>query len=152
MSTAKSMRSTWDGLAELKEDLLKLLPADALKIMETAGYETAEEIITEAKKLTPVLEGVLKSSGHVQLPVISGNQVEVSMGFGGPAGAGNQGETNRKEVGYAVVVHENLEAHHKVGQAKYLEMPFDRMKDKMIEKTKQGLERRRGKNSGTNVS
>lgn len=33
---------------------------------------------------------------------------------------------------YAIYVHENLEAHHPVGQAKYLESPYRRMKPELV--------------------
>lgn len=65
--------------------------------------------MTEAKKRCPVDKGVLRSSGHVQGPIRSGNNIIVKLVFGGPS------------AGYARVVHENLTAKHKVGQAKYLE-------------------------------
>jgi hypothetical protein len=58
---------------------------------------------------TPVDTGALRASGHTQLPVIDGSTVTVTMGFGGPA------------VDYAIYVHENLEAHHPVGHAKFME-------------------------------
>ena len=60
------------------------------------------------------------------------NSIEVQFGFGGPAGRGGavtpgigrQGQRAPAQVGYALVVHEDLSAAHPVGQAKYLEIPF----------------------------
>ena len=122
----KTSTVKWSGLEGLKDDLKNALPEEALKAFEIAEYETAETIMTAAKQLTPVDEGVLRASGNVQLPLWSGNTVSTEMGFGGPAGSGNMGETNKKDVGYAVYVHENLDAHHNSPtQAKYLEQPFD---------------------------
>ncbi|HAM42170.1 MAG TPA: hypothetical protein DCP69_12810 [Candidatus Omnitrophica bacterium] len=69
----------------------------------------AEVEMTEAKKRTPVDTGVLRSSGLVIGPEQVGGVWQVRMVFGGPAAP------------YAAAVHENLEAFHKVGQAKYLE-------------------------------
>lgn len=40
---------------------------------------------------------------------------------------------------YALVVHEDLEAHHNVGQAKYLESAFDDMRAELITMIKDGL-------------
>ena len=88
-----------------------------------ALYEAAENIATQAKRLTPVDTGALRSSAHVTPPEINGSILTVTIGYGGPAGSGNQGDTNSVDVGYAVLVHENLTAHHPVGQAKYLEQP-----------------------------
>src|SRR5260221_90846 len=89
-----------------RQDKLKVVVPKVL-------FQEAEEIMSLAKPLTPVDHGFLRASGHVQLPVIEGEKVSVELGFGGVAGAGNQGsETNESPVGYAVYVHENLAAHH----------------------------------------
>ena len=94
----------------------------------------AEIEMTEAKKRTPVDTGALRGSGHVTGPhvaVVSGTPsgrnlmgqfqsagarsfggqqvVSVTMAFGGPAAP------------YATKVHEDLEAFHRNGQAKFLE-------------------------------
>lgn len=88
-------------------------------------YRLGEKIMTEAKRQTPVDTGNLRASGHVLPPSWSGDALEVVLGFGGPAGAGNvAGDANREHVGYAVAVHENLAAAHRVGKAKYLEDPL----------------------------
>lgn len=84
-------------------------------------YRIAEQIMTEAKRQTPVQWGNLRASGHVTLPKWENTWVYVTLGFGGPAGTG-AGQT--KDVGYAVYVHENLTARHKVGNAKFLERPM----------------------------
>ena len=89
---------------------------------EAALYQVAEQEMTESKKRVPVDLGNLKNSGHVQHPVRDAEGISVQMGFGGPAGSGNVGgQTNKDDVGYAIVVHEDLEALHPSGQAKYLE-------------------------------
>lgn len=99
--------------------------SDLVPAVESALFVEGEETITAAKRITPVDEGVLRSSGHVRLPVREGSTIVVECGFGGPAGTGNQGETQDEDVGYAVFVHEDLTAHHTVGQAKYLEVPVN---------------------------
>lgn len=71
--------------------------------------EEAEIEMTEAKERTPVDTGALRASGHVETPEVSPGEVSVTLAFGGPA------------IGYAIYVHENLEALHPVGQAKFLE-------------------------------
>ena len=76
-------------------------------------YQDAEEVMTESKeRYVPVLTGALRASGHVGQPKANGSRVSVELGFGGPA------------VGYAEYVHEDLNAQHAVGQAKYLEIPL----------------------------
>jgi hypothetical protein len=67
------------------------------------------QLMPRMKEDTPVDTGDLKNSGHTQLPVIEGHTITVTMGFGGGA------------VDYAVYVHENLEARHNVGRAKFME-------------------------------
>lgn len=73
----------------------------------------AEIEMTEAKRRTPVDTGALRASGHVSDPEIDGKNISVSLGFGGPA------------ADYAFYVHEDLDAFHPVGQAKYLESVLD---------------------------
>jgi hypothetical protein len=75
----------------------------------SALRSVGEVWMTEAKKRTPVDTGVLRSTGHVQGPMEDGDTFTVRLVFGGPAAP------------YAVEVHENLRASHKVGQSKFLE-------------------------------
>lgn len=76
-------------------------------------YREGEGIMAVAKStFTPVDTGALRATGHVSLPQSDGRSVTVQLGFGGPAAP------------YAFYVHENLEAHHPIGSAKYLEIPF----------------------------
>jgi len=85
----------------------------ALPTAAAALYQEAEEIIGDSKEhYVPVDLAVLKASGHVQPPEISGNTVSVTMGYGGAA------------KDYAIVQHERLDYHHTVGGAKYLERPL----------------------------
>lgn len=93
---------------------LQKLGEGSVKRLAAALYQEGEGLIAEAKSITPVDTGALRASGHVQQPVIQGKQVTVNCGFGGAAAS------------YAVYVHENLEAHHPVGQAKFLEEPAKR--------------------------
>lgn len=78
--------------------------------MGTALYEFAEgDLLPLAKERTPVDYGILRDSGLVKLPKITKDGVTVEIGFGGGA------------AHYALWVHEDLEAKHEVGQAKFLE-------------------------------
>lgn len=71
----------------------------------------AELIMTDAKKNTPVDTGTLRSSGIVT-PRPADHRVDLS--FGGAASA------------YAAIVHERLDVHHPVGEAKFLENALNR--------------------------
>ena len=105
------------GLAEANLKVQELIASD-IKAGVMALREFAETEMTEAKRRTPVDNGILRDSGHVKTL----DDFTLQLGFGGPAGSGNLDRvTNKKDVGYALVVHEDLEALHTVGQAKYLE-------------------------------
>lgn len=73
-----------------------------------ALYQEAQIELTESKRRVPVDTGTLKSSGHVAGTEHVGNKFTATIAYGGAAP-------------YAIYVHEDLEAHHEVGQAKYLE-------------------------------
>lgn len=116
-----------------KEVIAKLAAysLNATRAMANALYEEAQGLITEAKEETPKDTGALRSSGHVELPQIEGTKVTVEAGFGGAA------------VDYAIYVHEDLEAYHTNGKAKYLEDPLNRrsrgMDDRIAEKMRRQL-------------
>jgi hypothetical protein len=93
--------------------MLTALGSKAVPALASALYTEGGLIITDSQNhYVPVLTGALRSSGHVDQPVIIGKSVSVTLGFGGPA------------TPYALIQHENLEFRHTVGQAKYLELPF----------------------------
>ena len=96
------------GLSELQQ-ALKALGLNMLVEAGNALRAEGELIVTEAKRRTPVLTGVLRDSGHPIGPEIDGRSVSVKLTFGGAAS------------GYAIFVHENVAAHHHVGQSKFLE-------------------------------
>lgn len=64
---------------------------------------------TECKRRTPVDTGALRASIHVEGPDREYRTLRTSIVAGGVAAP------------YAIIVHEDLEAFHKVGQAKYIE-------------------------------
>lgn len=64
---------------------------------------------TEVKRRTPVDNGTLRGTVHVEGPEIGDGMVSTSVVAGGPSAP------------YAVIVHEDLTAQHKVGQAKFIE-------------------------------
>ena len=65
-----------------------------------ALYAEAEDIMADAKEFyVPVDHGALRSSGFVKPPDITGDDVTVTLGFGGTAKA------------YAIAVHEHLSEH-----------------------------------------
>lgn len=135
----------WRGLDKFLKGVKGRTQTIGLAV-EAALFEEANELIAEAKREVPVDEGILKSSGHVQLPVVEDGRITVECGFGGPAGTGTQGAPATEDVGYAVIVHEDLMAHHTVGNAKYLENPLNRrrrtMEARMVGRIKARLKRK----------
>jgi hypothetical protein len=92
---------------------LKRRARGAPKALARALFLEAEQIMGKSKRIVPVRFGTLKSSGHVQLPVIAGKKVTVTLGYGGAAAP------------YAVFVHERPARHKPPTQWKYLEQPFN---------------------------
>lgn len=82
------------------EQALATMASGAVEKIAGQMFREAEAIMAAADPLIPVAPdgGTLKASGHVQLPVIDGNEVSVTMGFGGAASA------------YALAIHEHPSA------------------------------------------
>lgn len=99
------------GINELRR-ALDLAGDLANKALESAMFLEQEAVIGEAQARTPVDTGVLRASGTVLSPKVSGSRIEVEAGFGGAA------------AGYAIPVHERMGVAHGVGQAKFLESAF----------------------------
>lgn len=96
------------------EAMIAKLEAIAQKVPDNAArslFQQGQVIMGASKRLVPVDTGALRSTGTVERPVIKRGDVSVTLAFGGPAEP------------YAAAVHENLNARHPVGQAKYLEQP-----------------------------
>lgn len=96
------------NMDDFNRDLKKIAGGVASAILPALTTE-AELIMTDAKKNTPVDTGALRSSGLV---TAKSNAVELS--FGGAASS------------YAAIVHERLDLHHPVGEAKFLENALNR--------------------------
>lgn len=95
------------GDAELKRiitSFARRFPVQA----EAALRQECEIEMAEAKNRTPVDTGALRASGRVETERTS-NYVRATLSFGGASAP------------YALKVHEDLDAYHDDGQAKYLE-------------------------------
>lgn len=91
-----------DSIATALSDLVRKVPEVAAQALR----EEAEIEMEEAKRRTPVDTGALRASGRV---TSSEDGLEATLSFGNTA------------VDYALKVHEDTEAFHDDGQAKYLE-------------------------------
>lgn len=87
-----------------------------------ALYEEAQIERTESMNRTPVLTGALKGSHRVEGPDFSADAIICKITVGGPA------------IKYAWPVHENLDAFHRVGQAKFLESTLMQSKPYMAKR------------------
>lgn len=105
------IRANVIGLRSLRGKLRRL-GADGPKLVAAHLSQEAEGIMAASKELVPVDTGALRTTGHAKRPRFQGASVVVELGYGGPAAP------------YAIFVHEDLTAHHPVGSAKYLEIPY----------------------------
>ena len=95
------------GVVEMSAKLKKFAKEYPKIVGQALKAELAIEM-KESMRRTPVKTGALRDS-HVLLgPFYDGNRVNAMISAGG-------------ELPYAVRVHENLEAYHPHGQAKFLE-------------------------------
>lgn len=74
-----------------------------------ALYVETEIETTECKRRTPVRYGNLRASEFTLGPAVEGTTVYTMIVAGGPSAP------------YALIVHEDLDAFHKTGQAKFIE-------------------------------
>jgi hypothetical protein len=74
--------------------------------------QEAEVEATECKRATPVETGTLRGSIHAEGPFREGRKISASIVAGGAAEE------------YALIVHEDLDALHETGGAKYIERPL----------------------------
>lgn len=99
------------GLAEFVRAIEYRILGPVRVELPGAIYREGERMMTLSKLQVPVDTGTLRSTGSVSEPSMLSQHPEVSLGYGGPAAP------------YALIVHEDLNAHHTVGKAKYLEDP-----------------------------
>ena len=109
------------GLEAVKRNL-ESLKSKSVAETRRGLYVSAELIMTQSKKIVPVDTGALRSTGHVKPPVDTPGRIEIELGYGGPAGKGDKAG---KDLGYGIWVHERMDAQHKVGEAKFLQKPFE---------------------------
>lgn len=104
-------------------------------------YREGKDIIAASLPLVPVDTGALRSSAYFAEPVIENGHIRQEVGYGGVATKINP-KTGEPTNTYALQVHENLQAHHVTGQAKYLQVPFDAAMSGMTDRIVRGVRRR----------
>lgn len=105
------MASIFNGCAAAQRDIkkLQLFSPDEFG---RALYQEAQIEVKEIKIRTPVDTGALRASITLEGPTRQGRRIFVAVVAGGPS------------VPYAFSVHEDLEAFHKYGEAKFIERPL----------------------------
>ena len=119
-------------------ETLKLAGDRAFKLLGNELYAEGQGIVEASATLCPVDTSALRSSRYVQPPAFTSDKVRVEMGYGGPAAKINP-KTGESTDAYALFVHENLEAHHPVGTAKFLELPFNQATRGMARRVAQAI-------------
>jgi len=98
-----------EGVGEMARRLQEIV-ARMKRELETAVYQEALDVQRFSMRMTPVETGALRASHETKRPrTDSGGTIVVDIVVGGPSAP------------YALYVHENLDANHEVGQAKFLE-------------------------------
>ncbi len=110
------MKIYFPDLDRIQKALAASGPA-GVKVAARALRNEAQEAFANSQDEVPVDTGALKASGRIRPEVgvfERGNEVYVELTYGGSA------------TEYSIYVHENLEANHPHGKAKYLEDPLTR--------------------------
>jgi hypothetical protein len=110
------MKIIFPDLERIQKAITESGPAGA-KIAAMALRSEAQDAFAASQDEVPVDTGALKASGRVRPETgvfTRGGEVYVELTYGGTA------------TEYSIYVHENLEASHPHGKAKYLEDPMTR--------------------------
>jgi hypothetical protein len=103
------------GFVELNNKFKKSI-SEISDVIQDALLDCGNDLQQKSVDITPVDTGALRSSAFTEADR-QGKNPGVVVGF---------------EEEYAIYVHENLEAHHNVGQAKFLEQPLKENADKYV--------------------
>lgn len=126
---------------QVKVKLKMNLPKIGAAVM-SALFEEANELMAASKRQVPVDTGTLRASGMVEEPIKRGKIYKVRLGYG--YGEEKNPKSGQIAAGYAIYVHENLKARHKVGKAKFLEDPMKAWEPKFARNVGIRLKRKLG--------
>lgn len=105
------------------ESLIFTVPKEVRTFMRKEGEITK----ADSMQHTPLEYGALRASHEVIGPTSDGKDIEVEVTVGGPS------------ADYAVYVHENLEANHSIGEAKFLENAVARRQQGLLSRLASAL-------------
>ena len=101
------------GIPQLMQRLHRLSTA-VLQPLGDALYAEGNRIMGESVQRVPVDTGLLRSTAHVERPVMTGSTVEVALRYG-----------SHGLADYAILIHEDVTMNHPHGgEAKYLQTPL----------------------------
>lgn len=120
-----SIKQQMDAIVENFKQWTNHIDEQSANVLEDALEPTFEW----SQEIVPVLTGELKESGYLETRSFRGRaRVEIGYGRGGLPD-------------YAIVVHEDLEAHHEEPtQAKFLQMPLEADEANIMERIRQGYQ------------
>jgi hypothetical protein len=101
--------------------------------------ETAKNIMAQSQSEVPRETGALASSAFIEQPKVTGNEVSIKLGYGGPNDKKNP-YSGQMTSEYAIIVHETPEFHHPYGKYKFLEDPVTAHKAEFYQNFKYELE------------
>lgn len=113
------------------DEVLRGLDTTLLRVnrgTKKATIAACEEIIADSKREVPKETGTLESSAYYEVQGSYSNFVGI-VGYGGNGNPVNP-KTGEAASEYMVAVHEDLEANHPNGKAKFLEDPVRRFVSK----------------------
>lgn len=99
------------NLDQVFEALDRVLGPGVLAAAQKAAHAEADFIFPQTQEQVPVATGRLRDTGRVEEVDNAVGEVTVAIAYGD------------EEVDYALAVHEDLEARHPHGKAKYVEDP-----------------------------
>jgi hypothetical protein len=103
-----------EGFVELNNKFKKSI-SEISDVIQDALLDCGNDLQQKSVDITPVDTGALRASAFTEAE--SGSNPSVIVGY---------------TEEYAIFVHENLEANHPVGQAKFLEQPLQENTDKYV--------------------
>ena len=104
------------------DEMKRRLRQEGEKFQRKLGEALYEEMLIEAREVfvrTPYKTGALRESEKVGRPVWTGNRVSVTISA---------------NTDYALIVHEDLEAFHPIGEAKFIESVLNESAPHMAER------------------
>jgi hypothetical protein len=101
-------KARFTGVSEVSGKLREIRMTFPTRMADALMMETEVEA-TEARRRTPVKTGLLRSTVRAEGPYIKNGVISTAVSAGSAA------------ADYALPVHEDLEAHHRVGEAKFIE-------------------------------